>query len=863
MKGFTEEECKLLLSEKMKQLEKQGESRYPKRSDFTDEEVCAIKAHLGPWPRALEKAGVKPVTGTSSADKNREKRIMAKRKRTEAMKAAKKAGALVILWIVCGLFFGRAALADEQKASVFVVIANGEVQIAKDIDVTDADGDGILSIHDALFLTHELYYEGGAQAGYGAENTAYGLSMTKLWGVENGGSYGYYRNNQTPMSLADQITEGDFIYAYVYTDTVGFSDTYTFFEESVKECETFDSVTLKVNQLGFDETWNMVSSPLSGATILIDGVDSGRKTGTDGSITMVLETEGLHLITVKSDDMRIVPAVCRVMVSQKTVRSANDIFVDIISGQIGDKSWVFYSSLSPFQSFVDDGIAPKAGDVGDWYMIGLSRLYSLNTDVYVKFLEQYIESHPNVSAVTKERYALAMIACDYASDFVQKTADECIGAQGLMSYAYGLILLSNGVTTKQHTVGDIIAELLSKQLADGGWALSGTASDTDVTAIVLQALAPYRAADTRIENAIQNGVTCLVKKQSETGEFSSYGVCNAESTAQVILALAALDIDPLTDSRFIRNGRTLNDVLDIYRVADGWYAHTEGGDANEMATVQVFLAATALSLQKTNSGSLYLWDASRVPLEEAKNLPKIRAEEDDKLETPDIEEGKSKQDEKNPNQSETERNNKNTKNGDSKRIKLFIILGIAALALVACVIGAIRKKGSKFFLLILLIGLAACGAVLLLKIQSPKEYYEAEAKENVVGKVTMSIRCDTVSVKYPKSELVPKDGTILPNTEFAIEEGDTVYDVLCDAAKAYHLQVDHSGDTPGSEKMVYISGIQYLYEADFGDLSGWVYHVNGESPAKSCGDYVLSDGDRILWAYSLNLGEDVQEGIDD
>ena len=58
--------------------------------------------------------------------------------------------------------------------------------------------------------------------------------------------------------------------------------------------------------------------------------------------------------------------------------------------------------------------------------------------------------------------------------------------------------------------------------------------------------------------------------------------------------------------------------------------------------------------------------------------------------------------------------------------------------------------------------------------------------------------------------------------------------------------------------MAYVAGIQYLYEFDFGDLSGWVYHVNGVSPDVGCGAYALADGDRIEWLYTRALGNDVK-----
>lgn len=57
---YKRDDCIRLLKDKQLELTKKGSGRYPKRSDFGDEEVVAIKAFLGPWPRALEAAGLKP-----------------------------------------------------------------------------------------------------------------------------------------------------------------------------------------------------------------------------------------------------------------------------------------------------------------------------------------------------------------------------------------------------------------------------------------------------------------------------------------------------------------------------------------------------------------------------------------------------------------------------------------------------------------------------------------------------------------------------------------------------------------------------------------------------------------------------------
>lgn len=90
---FTREGCILLLTEKAAAIAAAGDGRYPKRADFTGREVVAIKAHLGPWPRALEAAGLKPPREDDRIAKNREKRIRAKRRRNEAKRLASKKAA--------------------------------------------------------------------------------------------------------------------------------------------------------------------------------------------------------------------------------------------------------------------------------------------------------------------------------------------------------------------------------------------------------------------------------------------------------------------------------------------------------------------------------------------------------------------------------------------------------------------------------------------------------------------------------------------------------------------------------------------------------------------------------------------------
>ena len=115
----------------------------------------------------------------------------------------------------------------------------------------------------------------------------------------------------------------------------------------------------------------------------------------------------------------------------------------------------------------------------------------------------------------------------------------------------------------------------------------------------------------------------------------------------------------------------------------------------------------------------------------------------------------------------------------------------------------------------------------------------------------MSINCSDVNDS--ENKYIPSDGVILAETEFAISEGDTAYDILIDASKKFSIQVENNG----TDEMAYIVGINYLYEFQYGDLSGWIFRVNGVDSDRGCSDYVLKDGDKVEWIYTCNFGNDL------
>ena len=61
----------------------------------------------------------------------------------------------------------------------------------------------------------------------------------------------------------------------------------------------------------------------------------------------------------------------------------------------------------------------------------------------------------------------------------------------------------------------------------------------------------------------------------------------------------------------------------------------------------------------------------------------------------------------------------------------------------------------------------------------------------------------------------------------------------------------------GTTAGAYVEGIGYLYEYAFGNLSGWLYRVNGAFADVGCSQYRLQEGDAVEWMYTTDLGKDV------
>ena len=287
----------------------------------------------------------------------------------------------------------------------------------------------------------------------------------------------------------------------------------------------------------------------------------------------------------------------------------------------------------------------------DWYALYMYRAgYESDYAAYGSALEDAVSQKyqengglDRVRASEWHRTGLAATACggdalafgtNAAGETINLVADgvydrgktEDLGAQGINGFTWGLLMLDSrgyavpaGAADTRET---ILTRILSAQTTEGGFSLSGEGVSADLTAMTLQALAPYqnsthvftvtdKATGTTVERtvseAIELALGALSACQMENGGFGDDGE-SSESAAQVIIALCALGIDPATDARFVKRGGSVLDALLRFAKLDGGFAHTleKGADgSNAMAGEQALGALTAYMRFKDGLHSLY------------------------------------------------------------------------------------------------------------------------------------------------------------------------------------------------------------------------------------------------------------------
>ncbi len=275
---------------------------------------------------------------------------------------------------------------------------------------------------------------------------------------------------------------------------------------------------------------------------------------------------------------------------------------------------------------------------GEWTVLSLARggYYAQDnayfTDYYDRIVETVNETAASVTlangALHKNKstdnsrliLALSSIGKDATSvgewNLITPYEDfTWIKKQGINGPIFALIALdTRNYQTEDTTIRQQCVDyILSLQLEDGGWALSGTVSDPDITAMALQALYNYKD-QSAVATAAEEAFAWLSSAQNEDGGYSSWGTVNSESIAQVITACATWGINPDTDSRFVKDGGSAVDaILAFYDAEEKGFKHTADGSVDAMATDQACYALVAYT--RLLGGKNALYDMSDVTFE--------------------------------------------------------------------------------------------------------------------------------------------------------------------------------------------------------------------------------------------------------
>ena len=272
--------------------------------------------------------------------------------------------------------------------------------------------------------------------------------------------------------------------------------------------------------------------------------------------------------------------------------------------------------------------APNVGSIGgEWMVLGLARSnrlpesfsesYYANVQSYVKAIGS-AKLHRSKST-ENARVILALTAIGKnplnvdGYDLLHPLADfDFVKKQGVNGPIWTLLALDSfqyeipiDLNVKHQTTREgLIDHILDNQCSDGGWDLNGESANPDLTGMAIQALAPYYPTDEKVRLAVDKALELISANQNNDGSFLSGGENTPESCAQIITALSALNIDCNSDSRFIKNNRSIADSLMSFS-AKGGFVHIMGGGYNQMSTEQGYYALVAYNRMLRGKNPLY------------------------------------------------------------------------------------------------------------------------------------------------------------------------------------------------------------------------------------------------------------------
>ena len=460
-----------------------------------------------------------------------------------------------------------------------------------------------------------------------------------------------------------------------------------------------------------------------------------------------------------------------------------------------------------------------------------------------------------------------------------------VSEQGNNGTAFALIALDSGNyydnATGTTARNAWIKSLCDAQINNGAWGIDADfpGSNVDMTAMVVQALAPYCSTNATVKAAVDKAVEWLSAEYQKTGDYGS-----SESAAQVIVALSALGIDAKTDSRFQHNGiSVLSNFLSYADPNSKGFLHDKqpNSTVNQMASEQA--AYTLVAYDRYVNGSKRLYDMSDV----------TKRENADAQAVIDMINQIGYVDESSYNAIAEARNAYNKLSAaDKEKVTNYNTLTAAETsykailkqkqtdqykALKAHYDDLLNDKTKKY-------GTAAKKKLASILQQAQTDMNAAESCERVTaiyekaitdldavkpGDIEVTFRLigaleATQDVDLTTDSYLPEYVTWVPTTTYALQENATVYDLFTEAMSDAGLR--YIGAESNYVSTIYAPsclGGYALSEFTNGKKSGWMYTVNGKHPNQGLKNWTLNDGDVVIWHYVNDYSCEVADWFND
>ena len=640
------------------------------------------------------------------------------------------------------------------------------------------------------------------------------------------------------------IYDGDDLLFYMMRDPAGWwMDSIAWFADGdgyavntvyVDEGEEFD-----VTVYGYMPIYDDISSagPIEDAQIVVLDVcdDAGFRyalfgeelglTGEDGKLSISFSEPGTYFLSAYDGSGYGMPFTAPWLVVEVAVVKEPPIETTYLTAMNGALTYILYHASNP-------GVASIGGE---WAVLARARACKSDAAwnaMYLANLRTAIAGAYSISGnkvilrknvpTENERVILALTALGYDAsdfegyDFVTSLADTAwVLSQGVNSNIYSLLAL-NSKPYGCVDAGALVDALLGQRHADGGWGLAA-ASEVDLTAMAIQALAPYYGKDPGVTSAVDGALVWLDLQT----------IRDAEGNSQIIVALSALGLG-------VDAAAYADNLLAYYDADTGGFKR--GASVNMMTTEQAAYALVAYD--RLLNGKTALYDMSDLgspvtppDVSDAAAVAKAAADL-----TWDVIKGA------NP-----------ALNAVTGGLNLPVV-GDGGVAIA-------WNSDSPVYV-------TNTGAV------TRPDYAAGDKTVRLTATLTKGTQSKTatfiiiVKAYGPPSETksyarisVTDPGATGSQTsvyfarkQYELIEGDTAYSLLL--RTGLNIKTANFSEFAG----VYIESINGFGEFSDGPLSGWMYRVNGTFPDYSSSLYILGDGDLVEWIYTRDLGKDIGGG---